>query len=149
MNLLKKQPNSGRTAISAEYYAELVNRVCRLTSFAYILADSANTFFMDAQEAMAIAREDAKFTGETRKLWNFLKNSLKNLKGITAAISDKFYHGETSTADICCETADYYHDLILLIHDRVGLDTEARERLRSYLNRFKSRTHVYKKHHRL
>lgn len=111
-----------------------------MLNLSYMLADVANSFCMDANDLMAGMGKELRQS--ERMKFNNMASTAKRLQMQTKIVTEEFY--KVPAVNLACEESDYMYDLIMLIVDRIGDDSNTMQKLRATIfNQFKSTLGIY------
>lgn len=87
---------------------------------AFVLADAANSFFIDCEKGLSVLGKG--FKNEQKMKFSRLKQAVRLAKNLSAEIADELYQLKDEEKSFALYDSDFYYNLIKLIEDRTGED---------------------------
>jgi hypothetical protein len=118
-----------RCGLSREEIHRKVRKSMVLNNLAFVFADAANTFLMDAEDSLKGI--GVAFTHKDRYNFSQMMKALGSARAWAAQSALPIYN--IPDVDDACADSDWWHNLFLLIDDRLGDDARKTNMFLEYL----------------
>lgn len=108
---------------------EVIKKALFYTNSAFLMADIANTFAIEAESQLA--KPDKGFDGDQLKRYKRAVKLARDLKDVTRHILRPFY--ELSYAESACNDSDYIGDVVKLVINRTSDNEESKKAMLEHI----------------
>ena len=100
-------------------------------SFAYVLADAAETFLMDCE--CSLSKFDRYLRKETKQNFKHMHQCVRSAHAAAKKAVSDMYKTNTGFTDDACIDSDWWYNFIKLVDDRVGTNQQKTMMLLEFL----------------